>query len=566
MFPESTRDSVKKIDLSRYGLNASGLTEDNGLFLGNTRLDVARWPNKLDSGNDDFVGRFMALEVSATDKTMKLAPTITKRLNKYHNIDDLYMLGYYKYDWSYSSGKVISYDPATGVIAPTVNGYGMGTSKEFDIPHFFFYNIPDELDCANEYYIDKKTGYLYILPTAEDLHVAVSGDMITMNGCDYISFVGLEFCYSTGSIVTAADTDHITVDRCNVHNIRRNAVNITGDNITIISCEFYDTGARSVDMNSGDRTTLTGGNSVIENCLFDHFGSVDKTGNPAIYVQGCGIRIAHNEVCNSPNIGIYYSEYIWASNDITVEYNYLHNVVTQTSDSGAIYAGRNIAGHGSVVRYNLICDIGCPEEGFNPFSIYLDDYMSGQEVYGNIIFNEEGNSIFMHGGRDNKVYSNILISPKGNGYGELRFNSEIYDTLVSDEANLTRPMADREIFMILELMPYKEGIWAERFPNVAKYVYDTDYMLPYIDDPYCPVNCSFNEVYDNCIITTAKAFENENLEGFSDNVRKYATRIEPSTRIQLDENPLFVNPALGDYSLLDDADFIDIPYEKIGRY
>jgi hypothetical protein len=32
------------------------------------------------------------------------------------------------------------------------------------------------------------------------------------------------------------------------------------------------------------------------------------------------------------------------------------------------------------------------------------------------------------------------------------------------------------------------------------------------------------------------------------------------------ENPFFVNPSIGDYRIREDADFLKIPYEKIGRY
>ena len=33
-----------------------------------------------------------------------------------------------------------------------------------------------------------------------------------------------------------------------------------------------------------------------------------------------------------------------------------------------------------------------------------------------------------------------------------------------------------------------------------------------------------------------------------------------------EENPLFVNPAIGDYRIREDADFFKIPFEKMGRY
>ena len=41
---------------------------------------------------------------------------------------------------------------------------------------------------------------------------------------------------------------------------------------------------------------------------------------------------------------------------------------------------------------------------------------------------------------------------------------------------------------------------------------------------------------------------------------------EGNLEFELDENPLFVNPAIGDYRIRENADFLKIPYEMIGRY
>ncbi|MBR4934229.1 MAG: right-handed parallel beta-helix repeat-containing protein, partial [Clostridia bacterium] len=353
-----------------------------------------------------------------------------------------------------------------------------------------------------------------------------------------------------------------------VHNMRSKGIYITGDNVTVTSCEFYDVGAKNVELISGDRNTLTFGNSVIENCLFDKFGSVDKTGNSAIYVWGCGITVAHNEICNSSNMGIFYSEYICASNYITIEYNYLHNVVTQTSDSGAIYGGRNLAGHGSVIRYNLIANIGDYEEGYNPLAIYLDDYMSGQEVYGNIIYGQRGHTIFMHGGRENVIHDNIFIAPNGDKWtGLIRLNSEDHERTEDYTEGFTKPIGDHEHLMILELVPFRGELWASRFPTLAKCLYEKDVPVAhYADDIDFIINSSYTQVYNNHIIANSTALESEFLEEYSDNVRKYATKIEDSTKHLISENPYFADPTHGDYSIKDDAGILDIQYEKIGRY
>ena len=53
---------------------------------------------------------------------------------------------------------------------------------------------------------------------------------------------------------------------------------------------------------------------------------------------------------------------------------------------------------------------------------------------------------------------------------------------------------------------------------------------------------------------------------YKDIVLRYST-VENNRGISLKENPLFVNPTLGDYRIRDDVtDFPDIEFEKIGRY
>ena len=48
-------------------------------------------------------------------------------------------------------------------------------------------------------------------------------------------------------------------------------------------------------------------------------------------------------------------------------------------------------------------------------------------------------------------------------------------------------------------------------------------------------------------------------------VKKYSV-IENNIGYTLKENPIFVNPTLGDYRIREGVDFPDIEFEKIGRY
>lgn len=63
---------------------------------------------------------------------------------------------------------------------------------------------------------------------------------------------------------------------------------------------------------------------------------------------------------------------------------------------------------GNVIRYNYIHDI--PNVSSTSNAIYLDDAMSGWEVYGNVIHNMEDTGSLYGGGRDLTIYGNVYIN------------------------------------------------------------------------------------------------------------------------------------------------------------
>ena len=73
--------------------------------------------------------------------------------------------------------------------------------------------------------------------------------------------------------------------------------------------------------------------------------------------------------------------------------------------------------YGNVVRYNCIYNVG--SENHRPDGIYLDDAVSGQKIYGNLLINIPSNSIHVGGGRDNVITNNIIVNPGNNA---LRFD------------------------------------------------------------------------------------------------------------------------------------------------
>ena len=566
MFMDEVESSIKKVDLTAFGMTAHKITHENAVFAGETRIDIARWPNKRADGNDAFIDRAYTTRLSDAEDTITFKESIKNKLNSYYRVDNMYMYGYYRYDWSASDGKIISYDSETGTVAPFINGYGLYDNHDeyagHPNPYFYFYNIPNELDRTDEYYIDNSTGYLYVMKPTENYTITLTGLMMSMTDVEHVTFKKLEFSFGTNRVVSAQG-NFIEFNMCKFSHMQEYAMSLYGDNNKVYGCEFIDIGSRAIEISSGDRETLTKGNSVIENCLFDGFGTIVKTGSSAVNARGCGITISHNEMCNGPHSAIFYSEYIWASNYITIEYNYIHDVGIQTSDAGAIYGGRNPAGHGTVIRYNIVADVGRLENGHTCLGIYLDDGMAGQDIYGNIFYNTANHSVFVNSGRENSIHDNIMIST---------FDEEITQVNIGDwniEADDTHLPIDTEWVMILELVPFRNELWSEKFPTLAKVLYDATNPdpSPYVGNPDYLRYPAYNSVYDNTVITTQKRIDNsEGLYVYTESAVKFATVIEDFTTYNLDTNPGFEEPATGNYTITEGSSLVKIPYDKIGRY
>ncbi|MBR3423635.1 MAG: hypothetical protein IKG80_04010, partial [Clostridia bacterium] len=105
--------------------------------------------------------------------------------------------------------------------------------------------------------------------------------------------------------------------------------------------------------------------------------------------------------------------------------------------------------------------------------------------------------------------------------------------------------------------PEYKKVVEERWPEMLKIHFDTDN----IDDPCFALNQT-TLIKDNVFVSK---FTEEELR----TTRKYPlmyTTYENNAAYAWDENPIFVNPTLGDYRIRAGVDFPNIPFEEIGRY
>jgi len=279
-------------------------------------------------------------------------------------------------------------------------------------------NVLEELDEPGEFYIDGKNRQLYFWPpeSIEKARIAVSmlnAPLLSVDKAHNLTFSGMMFENGLGDAIHVQDSTGVRIEGCIVRNMRKQGIRVEGGSDDVVDrCEIYDTGSGGLYLGGGDRRTLTPGHQLATNNRIHDFARLERSGSDtcAIDLAGVGNRAAHNLIYNTPY------QAIWIlGNDNIVEYNVIHDVVTDAHDAGAVYKGRDPSCRGNIIRYNFFRDIGITAE-HGTCAIYFDDGDGGDVVSGNIFLRAgiPGNwatwgTIYSHGGFDIRAENNIFI-------------------------------------------------------------------------------------------------------------------------------------------------------------
>ena len=376
------------------------------LFFKHRRMEVARWPN------NDFVTIKAAAE--ALPEGDGHGGPIGKieagffydgdRPARWKSLDDVWIHGYWAWDWANSYERIASFDPETGRIKtyPPYGLYGIKAGQRF-----YFLNILEELDQPGEYYMDRTTGILYFWPpdpvSASEVAVStLEGPMIQMEDVSHITIQGLTLEYTRGNGIQISGGEDVHVAGCTICNIGNYAIVIDGGTgHSVQSCNIYYTGDGGIQINGGDRTTLTPARHEVVNNHIHHIGEWSRCYRPAVMVGGVGVYIAHNLIHDGPHSAIQLN-----GNEHVIELNHIHHVCQETGDVGAFYMGRDWTERGNIIRYNFFHDT--QGYGMGSMAVYLDDCSSGTTVFGNVFYRCT-RAAFIGGGRNNIVENNIFV-------------------------------------------------------------------------------------------------------------------------------------------------------------
>ena len=480
------------------------------LFVNDKRQTPARYPDNEYLYTEEVVKTGLGKESDGATTEVKywnkirnpesdvyrVNSELSQRIAGWKTLDDVWMFGYWKYDWADASSPIGSFDAETGEISPKfVSLFGTKT----EAPYYFF-NVLEELTAEGEWYLDREKGLLCLWKPENikkaQIDLSLSLKPVIYSKADYITFDGLTVKGTRCDAVIFEGNNNI-VQNCLIKNVAGNALIMNGSNNLAYNNEITHTGKGGIILDGGDTKTLTPANSKADNNYIHDWSEIYQTYQPAVTLLGVGNVCSHNEMVNAPHEAITYK-----GNNHIIEYNNIHDVCLLSDDAGAIYSGRSWVWYGNVIRYNYIYNVG---SGYHkPDGIYLDDALSGQQIYGNLLVNVPRNSIHIGGGRDNIVANNIIVN---SGENAIYFDERARDGALNNGWFTHAYIDGGDMWEALYASPWQSEKWQETFPEYKTMTDDISKAesAEYIPNPACTVkgNLIFNKYRDIGDIYTA---------------------------------------------------------------
>ncbi len=410
------RERVLEADLAALGVkdlgDATDLRRAPELFIDGAPQTLARWPNEGFVATGDILGTdtFKVWDSIPGCKDGKFR-YVEDRPSLWIDEPDVRLYGYWFWDWYEEFQKVAAIDPAAHVftLATPYSQYGYRKGQRYRAV-----NVLREIDRPGEWYLDRRSSLVYWLPPEGDSWKNATATVsvlavpfVRMENVAHVLLVGLTFEDGRADGIHVRGGEQCVIAGCTLRRMGGDAIVVEGgQRDTIFGCTMETLGCGGTRVAGGDRASLRAGGHTVENCTVADISRLKRTYAPAVLLDGCGNRVAHNRFERIPSSAMRVE-----GNDHVIELNAIRHVVQESDDQGGLDMFGNPLYRGVVIRWNRWSDIvggtHCGAAG-----VRLDDMISGVAVYGNI-FERCGAALFgglqIHGGKENLVDGNVFI-------------------------------------------------------------------------------------------------------------------------------------------------------------
>ena len=449
--------SLKQLGILNYGKHQSYghgqpvVPAPLELFFNNQPLTLAHYPNSGSIKIGKVIDKGSVPRIGDTSNRGGIFEYTDTRHAKWAGQKDIWLQGTFNYGFADDNINIEKIDTLKKQIKlVTPHLYGLGNGRDFQA--YTAYNILEELDSPGEWWLDTKTGILYVWPpsTLETASITISvleTPIVSIINQTYTTLEGLTIEAGRGMGIYMEGGHHNTIAGCTIRNVGTSGIFMgqgaeankgpmsidnfeghpvsgiigslqnylykntswnrnAGYNQQILSCDVYNTGSGGIYLSGGDKKTLTKANNIVENCKVHDFNRRNKFIWSGISVDGCGNKIRHCEIYNTDWQGIFVH-----GNEHVFEYNNIHHVTLNSDDTSPWYIGRDPSDRGNVVRYNYFHHIGNPNR--MNMGIYCDDSSADVFVFGNVFYKMETKHgiLFTNSGWDLTMKNNIIIEP-----------------------------------------------------------------------------------------------------------------------------------------------------------
>lgn len=444
-----------QLDLSSISDFDPGTPTSDGkrleLFFGQKPMKLARWPNEGFTKITEVTGNEPFKSHGIPGNHEGRFVTDSDRMEKWSQENDLWLHGYWFWDWSDAYQKVKNIESKSKEIflVSPYHHYGYRKGQKF-----YVLNALSEIDSPGEWYLDRQSKILYFWPPGDidsnQVTLSSIDHILKIDGVSHVTFRNLIFEQSRSTLVRAANVNDFHIKKSMFRNSGSAGIYITGTNSGVEGCDLHSIASSGITISGGNRPQLEPGNLYAVNNHIHNFGRVYRTYRPAIAIVGVGNRAQHNLIHNGPHNAIQGS-----GNNHLIEFNEVYDVCYETGDVGAYYMGRDWTQRGIMIRHNYFHHIKGP--GLHgAMAVYLDDAASGTSIIGNVFY-EAGRAAFIGGGRDNVVKNNIFVDCHPSVHVDNRGMGWMNDHVAPGGI-----MQER-----LKNMPYQSSPWKEQYPELV---------------------------------------------------------------------------------------------------